>query len=151
MLALLSSFLSLLLVNLSLRACSSPALQHDPLPYSPAVAAASLGWGGGQLHEAVVPRPVPQYRTQSPTVTHVGTGLGAPELSEVHWLFGPHTSPGSDYWHHLHLRPWKPRREEVECLAQSLVSDKASSCLLHPPNRLVIVLGFLSRDNTCPR
>lgn len=101
-LALSPSFLGLL-ADLSPRACSGPALHHGPLPYSLAVGSVSLGGeGGGQLHQAVVPTPVSQHRTRSPAVTMLAQALAHPKCPALP------TSPGSDCWHHLRFRPWKP-------------------------------------------
>lgn len=100
-LALSPCFLGLL-ADLSPRACSGPALHHGPLPHSPAVGAISLGReGGGQLHQTVVPTPVSQCRTRNPAIMFA-RALARPRCPAVP------TSPGSDCWHHLRFRPWKP-------------------------------------------
>lgn len=102
-LALSPSFLGLL-ADLSPRACSGPALHHGPLPHSPAVGSVSLGGeGGGQLHQAVVPKPVSQHRTRNPAVTMLAQALAHPKCPAVP------ISPGRDCWHHLRFSPWKPR------------------------------------------
>lgn len=102
-LALSPSFLGLL-ADLSPRACSGPALHHSPLPHSLAMGSVSLGGeGGGQLHQAVGPKPVSQYRTRNPAVTMLAQALAHPKCPAVP------ISPGSDCWHHLRFSPWKPR------------------------------------------